>query len=156
MLNKKDFYLYDGFYFVDEVFYHAGIIRNSGFELMILLQNYKEVYKLENDILLKQDKKKVSDLVGSSDSSNREFCYIVKGNKLILIPIEIYYGIAKSEQLLAYYTNRDIRDVMFNQVMSYNINAIISDMCRSKDKIDEYTKHQKLIKSYKKLNNMNK
>ena len=92
----------------------------------------------------------------SSDSSNREFCYIVKGNKLILIPIEIYYGIAKSEQLLAYYTNRDIRDVMFNQVMSYNINAIISDMCRSKDKIDEYTKHQKLIKSYKKLNNMNK
>ena len=45
---------------------------------------------------------------------------------------------------------------MFNQLMNYNINTIISDMCRSKDVIDEYSKHQRLIKSYKSLSDINK
>ncbi len=125
MFNKKDFYLYDGFYFDDDIFCQSGISKTTGF-------------------------------VGGPDNSNREFCYTINNNRVILIPAVIYYGIAKSGQLLAYYPSKNVRDIMFNQLINYNINAIISDMCRSKDVIDEYSKHQRLIKSYKSLSDINK
>lgn len=155
MFNKKDFYLYEGLYFDQETFNRAKLMKIKGFDLMIFLQDYKDVYKLERGILIKQDKKSVLDYIGVSDCRDREFCYLVRNNKLIIFPIEIYYGIENRDGLLAYFSNKDYRDYVFNQVNCIGINVeFINGMTKSKDVIDEYNKQQKLIKTYNDLNNI--
>lgn len=155
MFNKKDFYLYDGLYFDQDTFDKAGLIKKNGFDLMISLQSFEEVYKLEDGKLVKLDKKNVIDSIGVSDYRDREFCYLVKNSKLIIFPIEIYYGIENKGGLLAFFSNKDYRDFMFNQVSCVGFNVeFIETMAKSRNVIDKYNKQQQLIKTYNNLNNM--
>lgn len=157
MFKKAEFYLYNGLYFDQDMFEKLGLMKRKGFDLMILLQDYEEVYKLENGILSKQTKSNIIDYIGVSDNRDREFSYLIRNNKLIVFPIEIYYGIENKDGILAYFTNKDYRDFVLNQVCCTGFDVEFIDcMTKSQSVINEYNKQQKLIKTYNSLNDIGK
>lgn len=149
MFKKCELYYYDGLYLNEEEVKKLYIQKTDGIGLITALQKCISVYTLENGEKKHLDKKM---LLNNAMKDNREFCYILKNNILVMLPIKVYYGIKNDYQVLAFWDDENIRDAMFDGVKRNGISILIADMAISSSMIDEYQKQLKLRKTYNSLN----
>ena len=155
MFEKKNFYLFNGLY-LDEAELNAfNIKKSTTFDVVVLLQDYDQVYTLRYDALMAIDK----DMAVKSfmDNKMEEVFYTIKNDKFIVLPIQIYYGIRSANgQLIACYSDEKVRDAKIAHINKDGINSIISDISSNSEQIAEYHKHKKLIKTYNSLVKLDK
>lgn len=147
MFNECELYYYEGLILDDDDIKELNMEKTNGIGLITLIQNYTNVFGIENGEIIEIDKEK---LLNNVIKTEEEFCYIIRNNSLLLPPIKIYYGI-KEDRILAVWENKQIRDIKLHEIRVTNICTIIEEMSNTDSFIKDFNKQKKLRKKYNSL-----
>lgn len=152
MFKSCNVYCYSGLYLDEKMLHDLEIKKISGFDLIFMLQNYPSIYSLGVNQLQKVDKNSLIAVLSKDDKKQQEFFYRVKNNSLVIVPIQMYYGISGlNGKLIAYYDDKNIRDAKLALSNSGGIQILAEDIDRERTKISEFNNQYQLRKIYSAL-----
>jgi len=147
MIEKCELYCYEGIYLDNMSLDKLNIKKINGIGMLSLLQQFSKIVGVSNGDLCELDK---NDFQSSLLLSN-QYCYIIKKNTLIILPIVIYYGIKTDNEVSVVYKHENIRDAKFSEVLVKSILFMLDDMKDSEIIVNEINKQLRLKKSYDNL-----
>ena len=149
MFEKCELYYYEGLYLNEEEINKLGINKTNGIGLAALLQNTDKVLEMNVDGYYVADKET---LQLSAIREDKEYCYIIKKNILIVLPFKILYGIKNSKQIIAVWYYQNVRDAKFLEInKTASVSSITFEISSSQPMVEQYQEQLKLRKIHNNL-----
>ena len=152
MVEECELYYYYGLYLNKEDLEKLAINKATGMELLSLMRDYCNVVSLADEgKILCVDKNALQ----ANVVFDKEYCYMIRKDILILPDVTIYYSIKMENRIIAVYESKEVRDAKIKNIKLDDI-FIIQDMHESISIINEFNKQMNLKKTYNTLNNIGK
>ena len=148
MFQKCELYYFEGLYLNEEEITKLGIHKTNGIGLIALLQNVDRVFEMSIDGYCNANKE---ELQINAMKKNKEYCYIIKNNSLVVLPFKIFYGVKNDKQIIAFWNYENVRDAKLLDIKSKGVGSIIFEMSSSQSMIGEYEGQLRLRKIYNNL-----
>lgn len=148
MFSGCELYSYSGLLLNELELKKLQIYKTDSIGAVTLIQNYSNVSSMElNKTIDDYDYIPLDKSVFLKQilSSSKEICYRIVKDSVIILPVQIHYGISDGERILALYDEKNIRDAKLSTVVKINkINSIIEDITNSNSLIQTYNKQKEL------------
>lgn len=153
MFEGCEIYYYNGLFIDKEMFKNFCIQKKDAVGLYLILNNYQNIFMLKDTIPVPIDKNNLLESINLFEQIDKDYFFIEKGKSLLIVPLQVYYGIKSNSGIITMYDNKSVRDAKLISVRKNGLPELFNDISNSSDLIIKYNEQDKLKKVYKFLNN---